>query len=158
MRIRFTVNGRRVRLDTDPLRRLLDVLREDLGLVDVKEGCGEGECGACTVLLDGEPVASCLVNAVHAQGREVLTAAGIAELPLGKILVESLDEANAVQCGFCFPGIVVAAYAYLLHDGREDPEMLRAALAGTICRCTGYRKIIEGLASACRRAAEREGR
>ena len=155
MKILFTVNGRAVAIDVEPLRRLLDILREDLGNSDVKEGCGEGECGACTVILDGEPVASCLVNAAHLEGREVLTAAGIAELPLGKILVESFDATNAVQCGFCFPGIVAASYAYLLHDGRPDLDRIKTALSGNICRCTGYQLIFESVLSACRRAAER---
>ncbi len=152
MRICFTVNGQEVDIETDPLRRLLDVLREDLGILDVKEGCGEGECGACTVLLDGEPVASCLVNAVHAGGTSVLTAAGIAQLPLGKMLVECFDETNAVQCGFCFPGVLVASYAYLLADGRPDSMAIRTALSGNICRCTGYHVIFDSVMRACRRA------
>jgi len=151
MEISFTLNGAPTTLDADPLRRLLDVLREDLGLMGTKEGCGEGECGACTVLLDGKPVTSCLVNMVNVRGREVTTVEGVAQTPEGRLLVDCLHEAEAVQCGFCFPGIVCTATAYLRAGGIADEERIRAALAGNICRCTGYELIIKGVAEACRR-------
>lgn len=152
MRLRFTVNGRPVELDCEPTRRLLDVLREDLGLEDTKEGCGEGECGACTVLLDGRPVCSCLAAAAHAQGAEVLTASAVAETPEGRLVVESFEETNAVQCGFCFPGILVSAYHYLVTDGEPRIDRVKEALSGNICRCTGYQRIVESVMLACARA------
>jgi aerobic carbon-monoxide dehydrogenase small subunit len=151
MKLRFAVNGTPIELDCDPTRRLLDVLREDLGLKDTKEGCGEGECGACTVLLDGVPVCSCLASAAHAQGSEVLTASAVAETREGRLLVDCFDETGAVQCGFCFPGILVAAYHYLVTDGEPSLERVKEALSGNICRCTGYQRIFESVLLACAR-------
>jgi carbon-monoxide dehydrogenase small subunit len=151
VRLELTVNGERAELECDPLRRLLDVLREELGLTDTKEGCGEGECGACTVLLDGEPVCSCLASAIHAHGKSVLTASGVARTEAGRLIQECFHETNAVQCGFCFPGILVAAYSYLARDGEPSLPRIREALSGNICRCTGYQRIFESVLLACRR-------
>ena len=151
MKISFKLNNKNVTIDTDPMRRLLDVLREDFNLLGTKESCGEGECGACTVLLDGKPVASCLVNAVHIDGKEVMTAEGIAQEPIGKLLIDCFDETNAVQCGFCFPGFLVSSYFYLINDGEENIEKIKEALSGNICRCTGYQKIFESVMLACER-------
>ncbi len=150
MKLQLSVNGGRVELDCDPFRRLLDVLRLDLGLTDAKEGCGEGECGACTVLLDGEPVCSCLLSAAQAHGSSVLTASWIAATPTGRLLVECFDATNAVQCGFCFPGILVSAYHYLETDGEPSLDRIRVSLSGNICRCTGYQRILDSVLSACR--------
>lgn len=157
MTLRFTVNGRAAELECDPLRRLLDVLRLDLGLKDTKEGCGEGECGACTVLLDGKPVCSCLVAAAHAQGTKVLTAGGVASTPEGRLIADCFDESNAVQCGFCFPGILVAAYYYLTTDGEPSLRRIQEALSGNICRCTGYQRIFESVLLVCSRARQGAG-
>lgn len=151
MIINFVLNKKPVILDIDPMKRLLDILREDFQLLGTKESCGEGECGTCTILLDGKPVTSCLVNAVHADAKEVLTSEGIAEEPLGKLLIDCFDETNAVQCGFCFPGFLVSSYHYLITDGEPDRGKIKKALSGNICRCTGYQKIFESVLLACNR-------
>ena len=113
MKIEFTVNGEKRGLDLDPMQRLLDVIREDLGLTGTKEGCGEGECGACSVLLDGKLVNSCLIPVVQAAGSEITTIEGVRESDLGKIISDAFAETHAVQCGFCSPGMMMAAAAYL---------------------------------------------
>jgi aerobic carbon-monoxide dehydrogenase small subunit len=154
MRLELTVNGTTHELTCDPERRLLDVLREDLGLTDTKEGCGEGECGACTVLLDGEPVCSCLAAAHHAHRKSVLTASALADTDLGQLIVECFDETAAVQCGFCFPGFLVSAYHYLVTDGEPSVPRIACAISGNICRCTGYQRIIDSVLRACRRRRE----
>ena len=151
MKINFTLNEKKVSIDVDPMKRLLDVLREDFNLLGTKESCGEGECGACTVLLNGKPVTSCLVNAVHTEGKEVMTSEGLAELPLGKMIIDCFDETNAVQCGFCFPGFFVSTYHYVLTDGEPNLEKIKKALSGNICRCTGYQRIFESVMLACNR-------
>jgi len=151
MIINFKLNGKPVSVEVDPMKRLLDILREDFQLLGTKESCGEGECGACTVLLDGKPVTSCLVNAIHAEGKEVMTSEGISEEPLGKLLIECFDETNAVQCGFCFPGFLVSSYYYLRNDGEPNPAKIKKALSGNICRCTGYQKIFDSVLMACQR-------
>ncbi|MDO9577009.1 MAG: (2Fe-2S)-binding protein [Candidatus Cloacimonadales bacterium] len=151
MKINFLLNKKPVTIDVDPMKRLLDVLREDFQLLGTKESCGEGECGACTVLLDGKPVTSCLVNVIQAEGKEVLTSEGIAEEPLGKLLIDCFDETNAVQCGFCFPGFLVSSYYYLISNGELNLEKIKKALSGNICRCTGYQKIFESVLLACER-------
>lgn len=151
MKITFTLNRQPVTINTEPMRRLLDVLREDFELLGTKESCGEGECGACTVLLDGKPVTSCLVNCIHVEGKEVFTSEGLAREPLGKLLIDCFDETNAVQCGFCFPGFFVSSYYYLISDGESDLDKIKMALSGNICRCTGYQKIFESVMLACER-------
>ncbi|MCF7858793.1 MAG: (2Fe-2S)-binding protein [Candidatus Cloacimonetes bacterium] len=151
MKIRFTLNGKNVVLESAPLKRLLDILREDYHLFGTKESCGEGECGACTVLLDGKPVTSCLVNAIHVNGKKVDTVEGLSKTKLGKMLIDCFDETNAVQCGFCFPGFFVSTYYYLLNDGDNDLEKIKKALSGNICRCTGYQRIFDSVKIACAR-------
>jgi aerobic carbon-monoxide dehydrogenase small subunit len=151
MIINFTLNKKPVSLEVDPMKRLLDVLREDFQLLGTKESCGEGECGACTVLLDDLPVTSCLVNAIHAEGKEVMTSEGLAEEPLGKLIIDCFDAPHAVQCGFCFPGFFVSSYYYVKTDGEPDLEKVKKALSGNICRCTGYQKIFESVILACER-------
>ncbi len=151
MEIKFILNRKKVTVDVDPMKRLLDVLREDFGLMGSKEGCGEGECGACTVLIDEEPIASCITNAIHVDGKNILTAEGIAKEDDGKLLIMCFDETNAVQCGFCFPGFLVTAYHYLQTDGDKDIAKIKTALSGNICRCTGYQKIFESVLLACDR-------
>lgn len=151
MKITFTLNHEKVDLNIDPMRRLADILRIDLGVLDVKVGCGEGECGSCTVLLNDEPVPSCLVNAVRVHGGSVLTAAGIAATDSGKLLVDCFAETGAVQCGFCFPGVLVVSFHYLRTDGRLSLDRIKNSLSGNLCRCTGYKKIIESIGLACKR-------
>jgi len=156
MKLEFILNEQPVSLEVDPMKRLLDILREDFGLTGTKESCGEGECGACTVLLDGKPVTSCIVNAVHAENKQVLTSEGISQKPMGKLLIECFDKTNAVQCGFCFPGFLVSAYYYLKIDGEPNLEKIKTALSGNICRCTGYQKIFDSVMMACRIKQEQE--
>lgn len=140
------VNGRPV-TSTDPARRLLDFLRDELDLTGAKEGCGMGECGACTVLVDGEPVCSCLVLVGQVEGATVITAEGLAEQGLHPIQ-QAFVEAHASQCGFCTPGMIVAAAALLARDPEPGEEAVRVALAGNLCRCTGYSAIFEAVREA----------
>ena len=136
--MRFVLNGRRTDVDAPPLKRLLDVLREDCGLAGTKEGCGEGECGACTVLLDGAPVNSCLVPFAHVRGRKVTTIEG-----LRRRLPEAFAREGGTQCGICTPGVVMAAAAL---GPRPTAARVRKALVGNLCRCTGYAGIVRALA------------
>jgi carbon-monoxide dehydrogenase small subunit len=159
---RFTVNAEPVALDVPGMRRLLDVLREDLALTGTKEGCGEGECGACTVLLDGLPVDACLVPVCQVDGAAVATVEGLATVAAGADAaagaLSRLDplqvaflETGAAQCGICTPGMLMSARAYLDAGGGPDEDAIREAIAGNLCRCTGYTKIIEGIALAAER-------
>jgi carbon-monoxide dehydrogenase small subunit len=146
---RLTVNDARVEVDVPGMRRLLDVLREDLALTGTKEGCGEGECGACTVLLDGAPVDSCLVPICQADGTTVATVEGLAPRPGGlDRLQQAFLETGGAQCGICTPGMLMAARAYLDAGGGPTDESIREAIAGNLCRCTGYTKIVEAIARA----------
>jgi len=155
---RFTVNATPVEVDVPGMRRLLDVLREDLALTGTKEGCGEGECGACTVLLDGAPVDACLVPVCQVAGSAVRTVEGLAaespalDAPPSPRELDPLQAAfltaGGAQCGICTPGMLMAARAYLDAGGGPDEEAIREAIAGNLCRCTGYTKIIEAIALA----------
>ena len=148
----WKINGKTLSVRAPAARRLLDFLREDLGLVGSKEGCGEGECGACTVLVDNEPVVSCLVPFGQlADGSEILTIEGIGRKRAGRLLQEAFVEVGAVQCGFCIPGMVVSAYALLLKNPKPSPKAIREALAGNLCRCTGYAKIFKAVKLAASR-------
>jgi aerobic carbon-monoxide dehydrogenase small subunit len=151
MSIRFRVNGEQVALDTEPLTRLLDVLREDLDLKGTKEGCGEGECGACAVLLDGRLVNSCLVPVGAVEGCEVVTIEGFRDTQRHATLTEAFGAAGAVQCGFCTPGMMLAAEAILTANPRASRDEIREGLSGNLCRCTGYNMIVEAIAAAARK-------
>jgi carbon-monoxide dehydrogenase small subunit/xanthine dehydrogenase small subunit len=146
--VAFTLNGESVRLRVAADRRLLDVLREDLRLTGAKEGCGKGECGSCTVLLDERPVASCLVMAYQADGAVIETIEGLAQGPQLHPLQKAFLEAGASQCGVCMPGMVLAAKACLASNPAPGVEEIRTALAGNLCRCTGYAKIVQAVARA----------
>jgi carbon-monoxide dehydrogenase small subunit/xanthine dehydrogenase small subunit len=146
--VAFELNGRAVRVDAPPLKRLLDVLREDCDLTGTKEGCGEGECGACTVLLDGRPVNSCLVPLAHARDARVTTIEGLDDAPL----LEAFVDEGGAQCGFCTPGMLLAAAALPPGSSRED---VRRGLAGNLCRCTGYTAIYRAVEKAARGARSR---
>ena len=146
---RFTVNEAPVEIDVPGMRRLLDVLREDLALTGTKEGCGEGECGACTVLIDGLPVDSCLVPVCQADGAAIATVEGLAPDPQRlDVLQAAFLETGGAQCGICTPGMLMAARAYLAAGGGPDEDAIREAIAGNLCRCTGYTKIVEAIALA----------
>jgi carbon-monoxide dehydrogenase small subunit len=148
--IECKVNGQTWSGTVGPNLRLLDFLREELGLTGTKEGCGEGECGACTILLDGKAVDSCLMLAAEADGHELVTIEGLAQHGRLDPLQEAFIEEGAVQCGFCIPGMIMSAKALLLENPEPDEANIKRALAGNLCRCTGYTKII----SAVRKAAE----
>ena len=150
MRLNFFVNGQAVSMDTDPQRRLLDILREDLGLTGTKEGCSEGECGACTVLVDNEAVHSCLTLAAQLTGRQVETIEGLEQSGELDILQRCFVEEIAVQCGFCTPGMIMSAKALLLKNPNPSPEEIRTALSGNICRCSGYVQIVNAVSRAAR--------
>ena len=145
MNIRFTVNGRAVEMDVREDERLLDLIRNDLQLTGAKEGCGEGECGACTVLIDGKAVASCLVLAPQVDGKEVLTVEGLAHGEDLHPIQRAFVEKGAVQCGFCTPGFIMSTYALLASNPDPNDEEIMAALEGNLCRCTGYAKILEAV-------------
>ena len=157
MRIKFRLNGRKVELDVPPGRRLLDLLREDLGLTGTKEGCGEGECGACAVIVDGKLRLSCLTTAIQVDGKEVLTVEGLARDGKLHPIQEALVETAGLQCGFCTPGFVMAAYALLLENPRPTREEVRAWLSGNLCRCTGYEKIVDAVLLAAEWLRNRDG-
>ncbi|MDP3910425.1 MAG: (2Fe-2S)-binding protein [Gemmatimonadales bacterium] len=149
MIVRFTVNGEKAAVEAPGSRRLLDVLREELALTGTKEGCGEGECGACSVLIDGEVVNSCLVAAGQVEGSAVTTVEGLATDGTLSPLQQAFIERGAAQCGICTPGMLLAAHALLAENPRPSEDEVRVGLAGNLCRCTGYTKIFDAVL-ACR--------
>ncbi|USN98364.1 MAG: 2Fe-2S iron-sulfur cluster binding domain-containing protein [Phycisphaeraceae bacterium] len=150
--IELTVNGQPVAVSVSPVERLLDTLRYTMNLTGTKEGCGEGECGACTVVLDGLPVNSCLVPTIQARGRRVETIESIDPSRLSELL-----DSGATQCGACTPGVVMSACWVLDHPDLCDSHSLRELMAGNLCRCTGYDGIIDGLAAALDASNQRPG-
>ena len=145
MKIKLQVNRRAVSYDVDPSMRLLDLLREELHLTGTKEGCGEGECGACTVLLDGRPVNSCLLLAPQADGKAVLTVEGLSTGGTLHPVQQAFVEKGAVQCGFSTPVFILSAVALLEANPSPSDEEILTALEGNLCRCTGYTKIVEAV-------------
>lgn len=151
IQVNFTINGKQTSLTTLPNRSLLDVLREDLGLTGAKDSCGgEGECGACTVLMDGKPINSCLMLIGQAQGHTFETIEGLAQDGHLHPLQQAFIDAGAVQCGYCTPGMVLAAKALLAQQADPSEAQIREAISGNLCRCTGYNKIIEAVQLAAR--------
>jgi len=146
--VQFTVNGESVEVAVTPNRTLIQVLREDLGLTGTKHGCGLGDCGACTVIMDGVPVNSCLVLAVQARGRDIQTIEGLTGNGKLHPLQTAFIDKGAIQCGFCTPGMIVSAKALLDEDPRPTETEIRTAISGNLCRCTGYQKIVEAIATA----------
>ncbi len=146
--LELTVNGESVAVTADTRDTLLDLLRDRLGLTGTKEGCGNGNCGACTVLLDGQPVNACIVFACEAEGGDVRTIEGVAHGDRLDRVQQALIDLGGTQCGFCTPGIVVAARALLERNPRPTPHEIRAAIAGNLCRCTGYDKIVAAIEAA----------
>jgi len=148
--VALTVNGASRTAEVGATTTLVELLRVQLGLTGTKVGCGRGECGACTVILDGRPVNSCIVFAAQCGGRDVLTIEGLAANGALHRIQEAFVEAGAVQCGYCTPGMVMSAYALLRDNPRPAPEEIRQAIAGNLCRCTGYVKIVEAVERASR--------
>lgn len=147
-KITVWVNGGREYLDVPSSMTLLQMLREKLALTGTKNGCAAGECGACTVLVDGEPVNSCMMLAVEADGGEVTTVEGLARDEQLSLLQEAFVEHNAVQCGFCTPGVLISAHALLERNPHPTDEEVREALVGNLCRCTGYLRIVQAVLTA----------
>ena len=149
--VNFTVNGHHHRLEVFPMARLLDVLREQLQLTGTKEGCGEGECGACTVIVDGQIVNSCLVPMGQVNGAEITTIEGVADGDDLHAVQQAFIEHGGAQCGICTPGMVLAAVDLLKRNPEPTENDIRNGLAGNLCRCTGYMKIFESVVRACQK-------
>ncbi len=149
-RIRVTVNGEKYEKEVSPAKSLLDFLRMDLNLTGTKEGCGEGECGACSIILGGKLVDSCLILAVEADGQQIETVEGVAANGDLHPLQKSFAEKGAAQCGFCTPGMIMAAKYLLDHNPSPTPEQALKAIAGNLCRCTGYSPIVDAILQAAK--------
>lgn len=152
IRVCCEINGRAVVLDTWPMARLLDVLREQIGLTGTKEGCGEGECGACSVEVDGALVNSCLVPALHAEGTKIRTIEGVAGTEVLHAVQKAFLTHGGAQCGICTPGMILAAVNLLNRNPQPTDTDIREGLSGNLCRCTGYIKIFASVVEACRLA------
>lgn len=150
MQIQFELNGRKVDLEVRPDRRVVDLLRQDLGLTGTKEGCGAGECGACTVLIDGDARLSCLMLAAQLDGRSVTTIEGLCQDGALHPVQDAFVEHGAVQCGFCSPGMVLTAVDLLQRHAAPNRQQIRQGLSGNLCRCTGYVKIVDAVEAAAR--------
>jgi len=151
MMINFELNGLATTVEVEPYTSLVDMLRDELDIKSVKKGCEQGECGACTLLLDGNPVASCLVLAPQVEGRRVTTLEGLEKNPLMIDLREAFVENGAVQCGFCTPGMLISAYALLRDNPHPTEQEVKRGIEGNICRCTGFTKILEAILDAAER-------
>jgi len=146
--LHMTVNGESVAVSVHPGAMLVDVLREDLQLLGTKIGCREGECGACTVLMDGKPVASCMVPALKARGCEIKTIEGVGTGERPHVLQQSFAREGAIQCGYCTPGFIMSAYALLQENPKPSEQEIREAISGNLCRCTGYTRIVSAITKA----------
>ena len=153
MRLSFMLNGKKAEVEMSVNQTLLDLLRDDLGVKSVKKGCEAGECGACTILLDGKPVTSCLVLAPQVENRRVTTVEGLVEDGLMRALREAFMENGAIQCGFCTPGVLLSAYSLLRENPKPTKSEVKKGIEGNICRCTGYFKIIDAITDAAERVA-----
>ncbi len=147
-KVQLKINGHAFDLEIPSSRTLLEVIREDLGLTGTKEGCGQGECGACTVILDGKTVNSCLILAVQADGKQITTIEGLAQGEKLHPVQQAFVDRGGLQCGFCSPGMILSAKVLLDENPDPDEEAIRKALAGNTCRCTGYTKIFESVKAA----------
>ena len=145
MKISFKLNGNPVSLDLDPSMRLIDVLREKLHMTATKEGCGEGSCGACVVLMDGKSVNSCLLPVANVIAHEIVTLEGLKETKAFDVLQKAFAETGGQQCGFCTPGMIIAAYSLLRENPHPTDEEVRAKMSGNLCRCTGYQAIVQAV-------------
>ncbi len=154
MEISFILNNKKVTIDVTPSMRLLDVIREELHLTGTKEGCGEGECGACTVLVNGEPYNSCLTPVANVIGKEVTTIEGFRETKAYRVIADAFANQGGSQCGFCTPGMILASYAVLKKNPHPTEEEIREALSGNLCRCTGYNSIVNAVMLASKKGIE----
>ena len=154
--IKLTINGESVEAAVEPNKTLLHFLREDLGLTGTKHGCGLGDCGACTVIMDGKAVNSCLVLAIQAQGKDILTIEGLAVEGRLHPIQQAFVDKGAIQCGFCSPGMILSAKAFLETNPEPTELEIRTAISGNLCRCTGYQKIVEAIESAAERLKAEE--
>ena len=145
MKISFKINGKDVSLDLDPSMRFIDVIRDVLHLNGTKEGCGEGSCGACVVLMDGKSVNSCLLPVANAIGHEFVTIEGLKETKEFDVLQKAFAETGGQQCGFCTPGMIIAAYSLLKSNPHPSDEEIREKMSGNLCRCTGYQAIVQAV-------------
>jgi len=145
MNVKFVLNGKDIEVEAPGNRALLDLLRDDLGVKSVKKGCENGECGACTVLLDGAPVTSCLVLVPQVEGRAVTTVDGLEDDPFMVKLRQAFLEDGAIQCGFCTPGMLISSYALLKENPKPTADEVKKAIEGNLCRCTGYVAIIKAI-------------
>ncbi|HKL47528.1 MAG TPA: (2Fe-2S)-binding protein [Candidatus Izemoplasmatales bacterium] len=143
--INFKLNGIKKTIETDPNRRLLDVIREDFKLTGPKEGCGEGECGACAVLMNGHIVNSCSVPLANVDEQAIVTIEGFSKTPQYEVIKDAFAEAGGVQCGFCTPGMIIATQSLLSHNPHPSDEEIKIGLSGNLCRCTGYNLIIKAI-------------
>ena len=150
MKLEFTLNGQAVCVQTEASARLLDVLRDQCNLTSPKEGCGEGECGACAVLIDGKLINSCLAIAIRAQGKSIVTLEGFRNTARFEALKKGFEKAGSLQCGFCTPGFVLAAEALLSSNPHPSEAEVRQAIEGNLCRCTGYTMIVNGILEAAK--------
>lgn len=149
----FNINGQRYKVEADPSMRLLDLIRDVIGLTGTKEGCAEGECGACTVIMDGEAVTSCLVLAGQAEGRSIITIEGLAQNGELTKLQQAFVDCGAIQCGFCTPGMILSAKVLLDKNPHPTEQEIRTAISGNLCRCTGYVKIVDAIQKAANEEA-----
>ncbi|MEA2104964.1 MAG: (2Fe-2S)-binding protein [Candidatus Cloacimonadota bacterium] len=141
----FSLNGKKVKKSVSPNKRLLDVIREDFGLTGTKEGCGVGECGACTVIVDGKAICSCMMLAGQVQGKEVITIEGVEKNGELSSLQKNFIKHGAIQCGFCTPGMIMSATALLQKKTNPTEIEIKTAISGNLCRCTGYKQIIQAI-------------
>jgi len=154
MKVAFELNGKDVTVETRPNQTLVDLLRDELGVTSVKKGCEQGECGACTLMVDGVAVTSCIVLAPQVEGRKVTTLDGLEDDPLMEKLRTAYVENGAVQCGFCTPGMLISSYALLKVNPKPTQEEVKIGIEGNICRCTGYTKIIAAIHDAAERMSD----
>ena len=154
MKVSFILNGKRIEMDSSPDRRVVDLLREDLNLTGTKEGCGEGECGVCTILVDGESRLSCLMLVPQLEGRRITTIEGLTSGEKLHPIQEAFVEFGAVQCGFCTPGMVLASVDLLQKNPNPSRAEIREGISGNLCRCTGYQKIVDAVEAAARKMKE----